>query len=58
MSLSESALKKLSTVEVILALKYHNKFDATLENIKIEIFAIRQSYEKIESEVFIFRQVS
>lgn len=44
--------------EVILALKYHNKFHATLENIKIEIFAIRQSYEKIESEVFVSRQVN
>ena len=59
MSLSESALKKLSKDEVIaLALEYQNKFDSTLTNINKEISDLRQNYEKMQSELCVFRQVS
>ena len=59
MSLSESVLKKLSKDKVIaLALEYQNKFDSTLANINKEISALRQNYEKMQSELCISRQVS
>ena len=59
MSLSESALKKLSKDEVIaLALEYQNKFDSTLTNINKEISDLRQNYEKMQSELYVSRQVS
>ena len=59
MSLSESALKKLSKDEVIaLALECQNKFDSTLANINKEISALRQNYEKIQSELCVSRHVS
>ena len=59
MSLSESALKKLSKDEVIaLALEYQNKFDSTLTNIDKEISDLRQNYEKMQSELYVSRQVS
>ena len=59
MSLSESALKKLSKDEVItLALEYQNKFDSTLTNINKEISGLRQNYEKMLSKLCISRQVS
>ena len=59
MSLSESALKKLYNDEVIaLALEYQNKFDSTLTNINKEISELRQSYEKMQSELCVSRQVS
>ena len=59
MSLSESALKKLSKDEVIaLALEYYNKFDSTLTNINKEIFDLRQNYEKMQSELCVSGQVS
>ena len=49
MSLSESALKKLSKDEVIaLTLEYQNMFDSTLTNINKEISDLRQNYEKIQ----------
>ena len=48
MSLSESALKKLSKDEVIaLILEYQNKFDSALTNINKEIPDLRQNYEKM-----------
>ena len=50
MSLSESVLKKLSNDGVGLALEYQNKFDSTLTNINKEISALRQNYEKMQSE--------
>ena len=59
MSLSESVLKKLSKDEVIaLALEYQNKSDSTLANINKEISDLRQNYEKMQSELYVFRQVS
>ena len=59
MSLSESALKKLSKDEVIaLALEYQNMFDSTLTNINKEISDLRQNYEKMQSELCVSRQVS
>ena len=59
MSLFKSALKKLSKDEVIaLALEYKKKFDSTLANINKEISDLRQSYEKIQSELCVSRQVS
>ena len=49
MSLSQSALKKLSKDEVIaLALEYQNKFDSTLANINKEISNVRQNYENMQ----------
>ena len=49
MSLSQSALKKLSKDEVIaLALEYQNKFDSTLANINKEISNLRQNYENMQ----------
>ena len=59
MSLSESALKKLSKDEVIaLALEYQNKFDSTLTNINKEITDRMQNYEKMQSEIRVSRQIS
>ena len=59
MSLSESALKKLSKDEVTaLALECQTKFDSTLVNINKEISGFRQNYEKMQSELCASRQVS
>lgn len=47
LSLSESALKKLSTDEITaLALECKNKFDSTLTNINKEISDLSQIYGK------------
>ena len=52
MSLSESALKKLSKDEVTaLALEYQDKFDSTLASTNKEISDVSQNCEKIESEL-------
>ena len=59
MSLSESALKKLSKDEVTaLVLEYQKKFDSTLTNINKETSDLRQNYEKMQSELCVYRQVS
>ena len=60
MSLSESALKKLSKDEVIaVALEYQNKFDdSILANINKGISDLWQNYEKTQSELCVSRQVS
>ena len=59
MSLSESTLKKLSKDEVTaLVLEYQNKFDSTLTNINKETSDLRQNYEKMQSELCVYRQVS
>ena len=59
MSLSESALKKLSKDEVIaVALEYQNKSDSILANINKGISDLWQNYEKTQSELCVSRQVS
>ena len=48
MTLSESALKKLSKDQVIaFVLEYQNKLDSTLANINKEISDLRQNYDKM-----------
>ena len=53
MSLSESALKKLSKDKVtIVALEYQKKLDSTLVNINKVISELRQNYEKMHSKLY------
>ena len=59
MSLSESALKKLSKDEIVaLALDYQKKFDSDLAGINKELTDLRQNYEKLESELSVTRNVN
>ena len=53
MSLSESALKKLSKDKVtIVALEYQKKLESTLVNINKVISELRQNYEKMQSKLY------
>ena len=59
MSLSESRLRKLSRDELVaLVLESQNKFDSTLASINKEITDLGQNYEKMQSELCLFRQVN
>ena len=56
MSLSESGLRKLSRDELVaLVLESQNKFDSTLASINKEITDLGQNYEKMQSELCLFR---
>ena len=59
MSLSESALRKLTKDEVIaLTLEYQAKFDKTLSNINNELSELRNDFKKIESELSVSKNVN
>ena len=59
MSLSDVALTKLTKDEVIaLTLEYQTKFDNTLSNINKELSKLRNDFKKIESELFVSKNVN
>ena len=59
MSLSEVALTKLTKDEVIaLTLEYQTKFDNTLSNINKELSKLCNDFKKIESELFVSKNVN
>ena len=59
MSLSEVALRKLTKDEVIaLSLEYQPKLDNTLSNINKELSKLRNDFKKIESELFVSKNVN
>ena len=59
MSHSEVALTKLTKDEVIaLTLEYQTKFDNTLSNINKELSKLRNDFKKIESELFVSKNVN
>ena len=59
MSLSEVALTKLTKDEVIaLTLEYQTKFDNTLSNINKELSKLRNDFKKIESDLFVSKNVN